>query len=197
MLATRDKVHVEAFGKEGKFEIEFKDLNRVDMEDIKFNGVDVFLSCDGPIDATISVLGFVSLFVHEASPKGQPSPQWVQDEVNLLTKEVMDWEPPLRNGTLNVDVDEKLIKSGDFFAEGGMDGLGAIIEYGTGSHISHSTMALWFEDEKLYIVESNADGIHRTPYQERVQDARNGGQDFMWIPLSDEMSSKFNETASR
>jgi len=55
----------------------------------------------------------------------------------------------------NVSIDKSTIKSGDFFAVNRLAGETQIINYGTGSHISHCTMALWIDDE-LYIVESTA-----------------------------------------
>ena len=42
------------------------------------------------------------------------------------------------------------------------DGLGALIQYGTGGHINHCVMALRFDGE-LYIVESTDGGIQRSP----------------------------------
>lgn len=68
-----------------------------------------------------------------------------------------------------VDIDPDLIQSGDFLAVLRPEGLGALIMYGTGSHISHSTMALRFDGE-LYVVESQGagfwpvQGIQRTPF---------------------------------
>lgn len=35
-----------------------------------------------------------------------------------------------------------------------LDGLDEIIMYGTGSHVGHSVMAMWFPDGELYVVES-------------------------------------------
>jgi hypothetical protein len=67
-------------------------------------------------------------------------------------KETMniDWEPrPIKK----VEIDPDLIKSGDYIAVTRMEGLGALIMYGTGSHTSHTLMALRFDGE-LYIVES-------------------------------------------
>ena len=55
--------------------------------------------------------------------------------------------------TKKVEIDPDLIGSGDFFSILRLDGLDPIIMYGTGSHASHSTMALRFDGE-LYVVES-------------------------------------------
>jgi len=103
----------------------------------------------------------------------------------------MNWIPEKRE-IEHVEIDLNQVKSGDFFAVSAMGGLDALIMYGTGSRISHSTMALWFDDG-LFIVESNAGGIHRTPIEKRIYNS----EDIMWIPLSDENAEKFNETAAR
>ena len=39
-----------------------KNLSEDEKADIKFNGVDIFLSCDDPIDAAQSALGMIILF---------------------------------------------------------------------------------------------------------------------------------------
>ena len=70
--------------------------------------------------------------------------QFLEDSMGL----VMDRRPVQK-----VEIDPDLIQSGDFLAVMRLEGLGAMIMYGTGSHISHSTMALRFDGE-LYVVES-------------------------------------------
>lgn len=52
-----------------------------------------------------------------------------------------------------VEIDPDTINSGDYFAVLRLCGLGPFIMYGTGSHSSHTTMALRIDGE-LYIVES-------------------------------------------
>jgi len=69
-----------------------------------------------------------------------------------------------------VEVDENLIKSGDFFLIMRLDGLDPMIMWGTGSTGAHCTMAMWFDDE-LYVVESQdawywpTAGLQRTPFK--------------------------------
>lgn len=190
LIGTRDKYTVEEFDSEGSYEILINNLTDDDKVDIPFNGVDVYLECDDPIDGVESFLGFLAMFTQDDFPK-LITPQFVEEESIRFLNETMHWVPEVRQID-RVEIDEKLIKSGDFFAETGMDGLAALIEYGTGGRIGHSTMALWFGEE-LYIVESNGSGIHRTPYKQRVQET---GDSYMWIPLSDENAAKFNETAA-
>ena len=54
----------------------------------------------------------------------------------------------------NVDIDESLVQSGDFFGVVRLDGTSPMIMYGTGGRFSHCTTALRFEDGQLYIIES-------------------------------------------
>ena len=76
-----------------------------------------------------------------------------------------------------VHIDPSTIQSGDFLAVNRLVGSSSIISYGTGSRISHSTMALWMDDE-LYVVESTAgayyphnvtQGIMKTKWDEWIQ----------------------------
>lgn len=52
-----------------------------------------------------------------------------------------------------VDIDKKLIKSGDLFLIRRLDGVQPFLMMASGSHIGHAAMALW-EGETLWIVES-------------------------------------------
>lgn len=56
-----------------------------------------------------------------------------------------------------MNIDPSLIKDGDFLAITRLDGEDVLILYGSGSHATHSVMALHFNDE-LYIVESDEAG---------------------------------------
>lgn len=107
-----------------------------------------------------------------------------------------------RRTTEKVDIDPDLIQSGDYIAVMRLDGLDQIIMYGTGSHSGHSVMALRFEDG-LHIVESQdawywpTHGIQRTPWDKWLKQAENADFHVTWMPLSDSMRAKFNETAAR
>lgn len=101
-------------------------------------------------------------------------------------------ERPIRN----VDIDPSTVRSGDFFAVTGLDGLSAIIMYGSGSYIDHSVMALWFDDG-LYIVESTDPVIKRTPFDEYMNIVHGSDTLFSYLPINDELAKKFNETAAR
>ena len=102
----------------------------------------------------------------------------------------------------NIDIDESLIQSGDFFGIARLDGSCSMIMCGTGSRFSHCTEALWFEDG-LYIVESQGagywpiNGIQRTPFATWVQMARERDYNVVWLPLKKEIAAKFDVEAAR
>jgi len=101
-----------------------------------------------------------------------------------------------------VDIDEKQIKSGDFFLILRLDGLDPMIMYGTGSIGSHCVMAMWYGPE-LYILESQdawywpTAGIQRTPYRKWIRQAREASFNVVWLPLSEESAEKFNTRAAK
>ena len=97
-----------------------------------------------------------------------------------------------------VEIDPKLIRSGDFLAIERFDGLDMIIEYGSGSEVGHSTMALWI-DGVLHIVESQdgwywpKHGIQRNTYEQWIEWATNCDFNVVWLRLKDEYADKFDE----
>lgn len=101
-----------------------------------------------------------------------------------------------------VDLDESTIKSGDYFAVMRLDGLDPMIMYGTGSHSGHTVMALRFDGE-LYIVESQdapywpVARIQRNKFSQWIKMAEEAEFHVTYMPLSDEMREKFNETAAQ
>ena len=103
--------------------------------------------------------------------------------------------------TPKVQIDPDLIQSGDFLPVMRLEGLGAMIMYGTGSHISHSTMALRFDGE-LYVVESQGSGfwpvagIQRTKWADWIRQAENSDFHVSWLPLKPELRDSFDEKAA-
>jgi len=73
--------------------------------------------------------------------------------------------------------------------------------YGTGSHLSHSTMALRFDGE-LYIVESQGAGfwpnfgIQRTKWADWIKQAEDSSFHVAWLPLNAEKRAQFDEKAA-
>ena len=82
-----------------------------------------------------------------------------------------------------------------------LDGLDPMIMYGTGSHSGHTTMALRFDGE-LYIIESQdawywpKHRIQRNKFSDWIKMAEDCDFHVTYMPLSDEMRAKFNETAA-
>jgi len=73
------------------------------------------------------------------------------------------------------------------------DGLGAIIMYGTGAHIGHNAMALWFDSE-LYVVEStDPGGLQRTPWKPWLDRQMECDNNITLHRLSAEARAKFDE----
>ena len=74
-----------------------------------------------------------------------------------MIKEVMGLELEKRPINL-VDVDESLIRSGDFISIMRLDGIDPLIMFCTGSYTGHCGVLMWFPQpdgtEALYIVES-------------------------------------------
>mmetsp|Transcript_4433 Transcript_4433/g.6538 ORF Transcript_4433/g.6538 Transcript_4433/m.6538 type:complete len:296 (-) Transcript_4433:154-1041(-) len=120
-------------------------------------------------------------------------------------KWAIDWDLEKRT-TPKVEIDENLIHSGDWLPVTRFDGLDPMIMYGSGSHVGHSVMALWFEEEEgreLYIIESQ-DGwywpvhrVQRNRFSEWIKMAEDASFHVAHMPLSDEMRTKFNETAAQ
>lgn len=94
-----------------------------------------------------------------------------------------------------------LINSGDFISILRLDGLDPLIMYGSGSHASHSVMALRMDGE-LYIVESQGawywpqDGLQKTLFKQWIEWARNADFNVVHMPLSPASRAQFNETAA-
>jgi hypothetical protein len=131
---------------------------------------------------------------------GSHVPEYMQQANRHFINEVFGWELEERE-IQEVELDESLVHDGDFFAITRLDGLDEIIMWGTGSHIGHSTMALWIDGE-LHIVESQdawywpKKHIQRNTYQQWLQWAKNCDFNVIVLPLKDEYREKFNNTAA-
>lgn len=136
-------------------------------------------------------------YIHMFQPK-------VPEYMEKANKEFMKWAVNydlVERPTRKVKIDESQIKSGDYFAVMRLDGLDPMIMYGTGSHSGHTVMAMRFDGE-LYIVESQdswywpVHRIQRTKFSEWMRYAENCDFNVAYMPLSEEMRNKFNETAA-
>lgn len=139
--------------------------------------------------------------IHGKISMFQPKVPQYMEQAN---KEFMKWAVNydlVERPTRKVPIDESQIKSGDYFAIMRLDGLDPMIMYGTGSHSGHTTMAMRFDGE-LYIVESQdawywpVHRIQRTKFSEWIKYAENCDFNVAYLPLSEEMRKKFNETSA-
>ena len=139
-------------------------MNTADEQaDFAFGGIKVYNFCDNIVDELKSVFTTLEIFVGGLSdhPKwpiiGSHVPEYMAKANLEFIDEAMGLAIESRP-TYKVDVDESLIKSGDFFVILRPDGLDPIIMWGTGSHGAHCVMAMWFTEEDgseaLYITES-------------------------------------------
>lgn len=139
--------------------------------------------------------------MHGLVPLFEPKvPEYMEKANKEFLKWAVNWDLEERN-TTKVEIDDSTIMSGDYFAILRLDGLDPLIMYGTGSHSGHTVMAMRFDGE-LYIVESQdswywpVHRIQRTPFKEWMRNAENCDFHVAYLPLSDEMRAKFNETSA-
>lgn len=118
---------------------------------MSLNGINVFKSCYGIAKETEAILRMMEMFV-DVDRKSYEIPDYMANTDRQFLLEAMGYDLPPRPINF-VDIDQSLVKSGDFFGITRLDGLNPLIMYGTGSHIGHCTTALEFDDG-LYIVES-------------------------------------------
>ncbi len=202
-LGGANVYHFETFFFEKEYKLTFKNLKTEDIADFKKSGVRVFQFCSNLWTMFRSLLKTVKLFLGGlgSNPNipffGSHVPSWMV-EANLdFLKQNLGWTYERRE-TEYVEIDPKTIRSGDFLAIERFDGLDMIIEYGTGSHVGHSTMALWIEGE-LHIVESQdgwywpKHGIQRNTFAQWIQWAKNCDFNVVWLRLTDEYANKFDE----
>jgi len=129
-----------------------------------------------------------------------PTEKDIKESIEFIEKATgYKWQTRPQN--VLVEIDESLVNSGDFFAVRKFDGTGNLVEYGTGSHVNHCTVALRVDGE-LYIAESNSnfewpvEGLQMTPYKTWVKWAQNQGYLVTWVPLKPEFAKKFDEKAA-
>ena len=144
--------------------------------------------------------------MHGKIPLMKPAvPKYMMEANKEFLKWGIGWDLEKRP-IQKVEIDESQIHSGDWLPITRFDGLDPMIMYGSGSHVGHSVMALWFEEDgqrELYIVESQdawywpVHRIQRNKFSEWIKHAEDASFHVVHMPLSDEMRAKFNETAAR
>ena len=176
LFANTELMHFEPLLWRGPHKFSFEMTTDEAKKDFGYGGIKVFDFCDGITDSIMSLWKFIKTIhfgTHDDHPQwpffGSHIPEYVQEATAEMIEETMGWKQEKRTQNLTW-IDPGLIQSGDFLAVTRMVGLGAIIMYGSGAHISHSLMALRFDGE-LYILESVGPlpGVRRTKFSEWIE----------------------------
>jgi len=161
-LSNFHKIQTNYFN--GEHKIILKNLNESDLLDIQINGVRLFTFCQGFLSSAHSFLMTLQLYLgglgkdpNARFPIVSPKVPDYMEKANIrflskFTNNILKKREDIYGkAILNFDVSE--IKTGDFLAIYRLDGLDSLIMLGTGSHIGHSAVACWIDNE-LYILES-------------------------------------------
>lgn len=151
LFANTEAWHAETFYFNGSHVLTFDMPGLIEQQDVGFTGINVFMSCYGIEKETESILRMMEMMI-DVNRQSYEIPDYMANTDRQFLLESMGYDLPPRPINF-VDIDENMVKSGDFFGVTRLDGLNPLIMYGTGSHIGHCTTALRFDDG-LYIVES-------------------------------------------
>lgn len=174
-------------------------LNNVPYEevrDIEQNGLALFLFEAGAWDTVVDIAEFALLFFD--SP-------WTQaDALSFLRDRMNITYAPRSDGFIALD--KSRIKSGTYLTTQRFDASEIIIQYGTGSWVGHTTVAIWRTDGQLYVCEStgkNSPNYWPPPYgvvchlwDEWMQLADAANYAVTVLPLRPDLQAKFNATAA-
>lgn len=208
-FATTSLQHVETFYLSGNHEVTFKNLTSDTLNEIREEGLRVYMFCDGYADTFLSVYNTALAFVGGLGTDpnvpiyGSHVPDYMEDANVKFLSSLMGYNLTMRETQDYIDLyDESLIQSGDFISITRLDGVDPIIMYGSGSHAGHSVLALRFDGE-LYIIESQDGwywpnhGIQRNKWSDWKNWAKNADFHVSHMPLSPEARARFNETAAQ
>jgi hypothetical protein len=207
IIAMTTVLQIRFIYKEGTSRIILSNLTDDDLSDINVNGVKIFGFCQGFFTEIRSIFDTAELYlgglgVNKDSwiPLFRPSVpdymvkanvDFIQRFTNYTQNSRGDW------GTKVIDIDKSEIKSGDFLAISRLDGVDPLVMLGSGSHIGHSAVCFWVDNE-LYVMESQAGwywpraGIQINKWDDWIEWANNA--DFMVaiLPLKEEVRAKFD-----
>ena len=213
-FANTELAHTHMFYHHGTHKLTFDMPTSDEQADFDFNGIHAFAFCDGLIPTVGSMWNFFkSMFggceMGPCKPNlpfiGKKVPKYMEEATVDFLESSMGIKMEKRDIT-RVHIDKNSIKSGDFFAVNRLTGGSQLIAYGTGSHISHCTMAIWMDDGELYVVESTAgayypddvvQGIMKTKWDEWIQFQDDTSCQVMHLPLKKELSEKFDRDAAQ
>ncbi len=181
---------------EGENTLQLDNITKSEIRDIDYYGLNIFYLEEGIIEATANLVYTTQLFIGENML--EYNLKFLKEKMNI------DYNPWNK---LNI-LDENEIKSGDLLAITRLDGLDPTIMYGTGSHIGHTAIALWINDE-LYICESTDKnplgegywpppyGIIKTPYRQWMNQAQKAEFLVNIIRLSPKYQKKMDDNIDK
>ena len=156
LFANTEIQHFEVFYFHGTHKLTFEMTTPEAQADVGFGGIKAYAFCDSVKESLESLITTLKLFVQFKTRYDHPAPAYMEKASVDFLKGAMGVELEVRE-TQKVEIDVDSVQSGDFLGAMRTDGLGTIIQYGTGAHISHNVMALRLDDG-LYIVESTDPG---------------------------------------
>lgn len=207
-FANTELAHTHMFYHHGEHKLTFNMPTSDEQIDFQFNGIHAFAFCEGLLPSVGSIWNtFKSMFggceLGPCKPNlpviGKKVPKYMEEATVNFLEQSMQIKIEKRD-IKRVHIDKNTIQSGDFLAVNRLTGSSQTISYGTGSHISHCTMALWMDGE-LYVVESTAgayypkevvQGIMKTKWDEWVEFQDETSCQVMHLPLDAEHAKKFD-----
>ena len=160
--------------------------------DVGYGGIKAYSFCEGFKDEIESLLNTIKVFMKPAKRFECHVPPYMEKAIVGFWRDAMYVDLELRE-TQKVEIDKSTVRSGDFIGLRRLDGLGAIFSYGTGAHIGHNAMAMWFDGE-LYVVEStDPGGLQRSKWDDWMANAERCDEQITYHRLSDEARAKFDE----
>jgi hypothetical protein len=208
LISTYGHQQIKFIFQGGYHSIVLTNLTEGDMADIRVNGVHIISSCDGLFSNIKSFFQTIGLYLGGFStntnawlPFMRPNITGIMERFNIaFLSEFMNYKQVHRGewGQKIIDIDEKMIKSGDFLAITRLDGIDPIVMLGTGARIGHTAVCLWIDGE-LYVVESTDGwywpkaGIQRNKWKDWIQYASASDKLVAHFPLKPEIRAKFDE----
>lgn len=205
-VSTALRHHIEDLFLPRRHELTFLNFNKDDFNDLKTDGLVVYMFCHGVADTFISFFNTMKLFVGGLGkdPRwpiiGSHIPAYMEKANVKFLNDYLGWDLKERKNK-KVWLTEDQIHSGDFVAIFRLDGLDEIIMWGTGGRLGHSAAILELDGEK-YVVESQdgwywpKDGIQRTKWKDWMKYAENADFHVSILPLSEKKRAQFNLTAA-
>ena len=205
-LSTSTKHHLEELFLARTHTLEFKNLDSEDIDDIKADGVRMFMFCAGISHEFISVFNTMKLFIGGLgdNPKypiiGSHVPKYMEKANVKFIEETIGWKMQKR-ATQKVYLSDDDVQDGDFLSIIRLDGLDEIIMWGTGGVAAHTVVVLTIDGVKQVVEAQDAwywpiKNVQKNPFQQWVKYADNADFNVIVLPLKDELRAKFDLDAA-